>query len=501
MPVEIVNTIASSLQANDHPYLNGPWHPLFEEVNATDLEVIGEIPKDIDGVYLRNTENQLQQPIGRYHPFEGDGMLHMLSLRDGKACYRNRAVRTEAFHSEQAAGQSFWAGLMESPHKSLRPGIGPQHHLKDASSTDVVVHAGLALSTFYQCGQAYQLDPFTLQDHGTAPWVPEGRGISAHCKVDQAKDELLFFNYSSQAPFLQYGVVDQNRQLQHLTEIELPGARTPHDMAFTQNFTIFNDFPMFADSDALAQGRYVVRFHAETPSRFGILPRFGKNDDIRWFDAAPTYVLHFLNAYEDGDTIVLDGYFQQDPMPRQSSAASPQVAPGYQRMMAFLDQHAFRPKLHRWIFDLKTGATQEFDLDQRLLEFGTFNQNFAGKPYRYVYSAIPMPGWFLFSGLTKHDLDGGGAQEYLFGEGRFGSESPFVPRIGAQDEDDGYLISFITDTQLQRSECILIDAKNIAAGPICTIILPHQICSGTHACWADGQTTRAAQARLALPSA
>ncbi len=490
MPVEIVATIPSSLQSNDHPYLNGAWQPLYEEVNASELEVIGTIPQDIDGIYLRNTENQIHQPIGRYHPFEGDGMLHSMAIRNGRAEYRNRVVKTAAFHAEQEAGKALWAGLMEPPHKSLRPGVGPQGHLKDASSTDVVVHAGKVLSTYYQCGQAYQLDPYTLDDLGCAPWVPEG-GISAHCKVDPATGELLFFNYGKDAPYLHYGVVNAQQELVHYTEIPLPGARTPHDMAFSRNFVIFNDFPMFADEALQAQGRYVMRFHPEMRSRFGIVPRRGTAIDVRWFEADSTYVLHFLNAYEEGDEIVLDGYFQEDPMPRQGSAASAKVAPGYQHMMAFLDQHAFRPRLHRWHFNLKTGQTREYDLDPRLLEFGTINPAFSGKPYRYAYSAIPTPGWFLFSGLLKHDLQGGGSQEYLFGEGRYGSESPFVPRIGAVDEDDGYLISFVTDMNLHRSECVLLDAKHIAAGPVCRIILPHQICSGTHAYWAQGESVRA----------
>ncbi|MBI3230735.1 MAG: carotenoid oxygenase family protein, partial [Burkholderiales bacterium] len=323
-----------------------------------------------------------------------------------------------------------------------------------------------------------------LEDKGCAPWVPEG-GISAHCKVDQATGELLFFNYGRDWPFLHYGVVNRARELVHYTPVPLPGIRSPHDMAFSSNYVIFNDFPLFPDSEMLAQGRYVVRYHPEMRSRFGILPRRGNGDDVRWFEADPTYVLHFLNAYEEGDEIVLDGYYQENPVPRVGSAAAAQVAPGYQHMMAFLDQHAFRPRLHRWRFNLTTGQTREETLDPRILEFGTFNQDYAGKPYRYAYSAIPTPGWFLFSGLTKHDLQGGGSQEYLFGEGRYGSEAPFAPRIHAQDEDDGYLISFVTDVNTGRSECVLLDAKHLAAGPVCRILLPHQICSGTHACWVD----------------
>ncbi|MEN9865439.1 MAG: hypothetical protein RL748_1029 [Pseudomonadota bacterium] len=497
MTITFQRNIESTLQPNDHPYLNGAWTPLREEVDASALQVIGTIPDDIDGVYLRNTENQIQQPLGRYHPFEGDGMLHMIKLQNGQAEYRNRIVPTSGFLAEQAAGQALWAGLMENPAKSLRPGIGMQGHLKDASSTDVVVHAGMALSTFYQCGQAYQFDPFTLNFKGCAPWVPGQQGISAHCKTDQATGELLFFNYGPKAPFLNYGVVNRAGELTHYSPIELPGARLPHDMAFSENYVIFNDLPMFADPDLAAKNIHAVRFYPQLRSRFGILPRHAPGSEIRWFEADPTYILHFLNAYEEGDELILEGYFQEQPMPKASSEHSPDVAPEYARMMAFLDQYAFLPKLHRWIFNLKTGSTREMHLDDRILEFGTFNQDYAGRKTRYVYSAIPTPGWFLFDGLIKHDLATGNSESIYFGEQRFGSEAPFAPRIHAKDEDDGYVISFITDLAQKRSECVLIDAKNFSAGPVCRIILPHQISSGTHACWADGASVRKAQADAA----
>ena len=158
MTVQLVDRIQATVLPNEHPYLNDAWTPNYEEFNAIDMDVIGEIPADIDGVYIRNTENQVHQPIGRYHPFEGDGMIHMMHLENGRAEYRNRFVRTKAFMAEKEAGHALWAGLMEHPKRSLRPGWGAHEHLKDASSTDVIVHAGQLLSTFYQCGDGYRLE-------------------------------------------------------------------------------------------------------------------------------------------------------------------------------------------------------------------------------------------------------------------------------------------------------------------------------------------------------
>lgn len=490
MATTVVNRIKTTLKPTDHPYRTGAWTPNDTEYDASDLEVIGTIPADIDGVYVRNTENPVHEAIGRYHPFDGDGMIHVMNFKDGKATYKNRFVRTRAFEAEQEAGHALWAGLMEDPRKSTRPGWGAHGYLKDGSSTDVVVHAGKILSTFYQCGEGYRIDPYTMEQEGLASWVPLD-GISAHPKVDESTGELLFFNYSKYPPYMHYGVVGADDKLKHYVPVPLPGPRLPHDMIFTKNFAILNDFPLFWDPELLAQNKFVVRFYENIPSRFAVIPRLGQTEDIRWFEAEPTFVLHFLNAYEEGDEIIIDGYFEEDPMPQ-----SPNDAPtGYARMMAYLDQALMRPKLHRWRLNLKTGKTTEQRLDDRILEFGMINQQYLGRKYRYAYSAVAKPGWFLFTGMVKHDLETGTSESISFGEDRYGSESPFVPRINAKDEDDGYIVSYVTDMKADRSECVLWDAKKLGDGPVCRIILPHRISSGTHATWAQGADIRAAQQR------
>ena len=490
MAIELVSRVESTIRPNEHPYMNGAWTPQHEEFNGSDLEVIGTIPADIDGVYVRNTENPVHEPIGRYHPFDGDGMLHVMSFKDGKAAYRNRFIRTKGFQAEEEAGRSLWAGLAENPAKSERKGWGAHGGLKDSSSTDVVIHAGKILSTFYQCGEGYRLDPYTLEQDGAEAWTPID-GISAHPKVDEHTGELLFFNYSKHAPYMHYGVVGPDNRLKHYTPVPLPGARLPHDMAFTANYSILNDLPVFWEPELLEKNLHVVRFHRDMPSRFGIIPRYGKAKDVKWFEAEATYVLHFLNAYEDGDEVVMDGYFEENPEPKSSNSAPP----GYERMLAFLDQDELRPRLHRWRFNMKTGGTVERRLDDRNLEFGVINNQFAGRKYRYGYSAMSKPGWFLFTGLVKHDLDTGESWTVEFGEERYGSEPGFAPRVGAVDEDDGYLVTFVTDMNADRSECVVYDARKLADGPVCRIMLPARISSGTHATWGQGEAIRAAQGR------
>lgn len=481
MKITRLPPIVRTLKPSNFPYLSGPWTPLAEEVDADDLEVVeGQIPTDIDGMYLRNTQNQIHQPKARFHPFDGDGMLHKIDLRNGKARYQNRWIRTRGFIAEQEAQRSLYSSLLEPVSLAERRGACCHPGIKDASSTDVVIHAGTVLTSYYQCGEGYRLNPETLETIGLEPWTPID-GISAHTKIDERTGELLFFNYSLHAPYMHYGVVDRHNKLQHYVPVPLPGPRLPHDMHFTRNFAILNDFPVFWDPELLKKNIYAVRFYPNMKSRFAIMPRRGTPDQIRWFEAAPTYVLHWINAYEEGDEVILDGYFQEDPTPKTHDSAPP----GYEHMMGFLDLHALRSRLHRWRFNMKTGQTKEERLSDETIEFGTMNQTYGGEPYRYCYSAKGAKGMFLFTGLMKHDLKTGQNWTVDLAPGEYASESPFAPRVGAKDEDDGYVITFTINEAKGRSECLLIDSKKFAEGPVCRILLPHKICSGTHSVWSS----------------
>ena len=472
--------------ADDHPYRTGAWRPQVTEWDATELDVLeGAIPGDLDGVYLRNTENPLLPAIGRYHPFDGDGMLHSIHFHGGKADYRNRFVRTAGLAAELEAGKPLWAGILESPDASLRDGWGARTRMKDASSTDVVVHRGAALTTFYQCGDAYRLDPRTLEQLGPETWkgkFPRELGISAHAKVDERTGELLFFNYGKRAPYLHYGVVSAEGELVTYVPIPLPGPRLPHDMAFTERYSILNDMPLFWEEKALARNAHRVRFRPDMRTRFAVLPRHGRTEDVRWFEASPTYVLHWINAYEDGDEIVLDGFHQSCPAPEHRPGDGPMAT-----LLRSLDLDEMKTRAHRWRFHLGTGETREEFLDDSLTEFATINPRFAGRRYRYAYAMTGEPGWFLFNGIVKHDWETRTSTRHRFPEGVFGSESPMAPRPGGTAEDDGYLVTFVTDVKADRSECQIFDARDITRGPIARVLLPERISSGTHACWASAE--------------
>ncbi len=469
MTVEIVQ------ETLENPYVEGPYAPVADEIDATDLEVIGELPVELNGVYVRNGPNPKFAPKGRHHWFDGDGMLHALRFDDGRASYRNRYVKTEAFEREAKAGDGLWWGLMEGAHRN--PKDAP---IKDTANTDLVYHNGQLLALWYLAGQPYAVDPHTLETIGAETFGGKLKmDVSAHAKVDEHTGELFFFDQSFTPPYLGYGVADAEGNLVHAVPIEVPGPRQPHDMAITENFAILMDLSLFADPEALAVGRYKVAFHEDIPSRFGLIPRRGGADELRWFEAKPCYIYHVVNAWEEGDEVVMVGCRVKQPEP-DVDKSNPLA-----RMLAFLRLDA---QLYEWRFNLKTGQTKEGPLDDANTEFPTVASDRVGRKSRYTYNThLSDDSTLYFDGLFKYDLQDDSVERYWFGEGRYGSEAPFVPRPGATEEDDGWLVSFVHDLREDRSEVIVLDAKEIERGPIARVILPQRVPLGFHAAWVPGE--------------
>ena len=101
-----------------HPNLQGGFAPYLAEDDTTPLEVVGEIPRELRGTLYRNGPNPQLPPRGgmAYHWFDGDGMIHAISLADGKARYKNRWVRTRRFELERKAGKALFGGLRSMSH-------------------------------------------------------------------------------------------------------------------------------------------------------------------------------------------------------------------------------------------------------------------------------------------------------------------------------------------------------------------------------------------------
>lgn len=473
--LKIERELPLRITPNNNPFLMGLFAPVSQEITADELPVIGAIPQDLEGVYLRNGPNPVLEPRGRYHWFDGDGMVHAIEFRGGKAIYRNRWIRTAGFTAEQEAGRSIWPGLMDRPDSSVPRGSGSDGWLKDTANTDLVCHNGSVLALWYQCGLPYKLNARTLETLGVENFGGAlKRTVSAHAKVDEHTGELLFFDYATKPPFMTYNIVSAKGELVHCIPVDLPGPRLPHDMAITEHYSVLMDLPLFWDPQLLAKNVHRVTYYPDLPSRFAILPRYGSSDSVRWFAATPCFIYHVVNSWEDGDEIIMDAC--------RVVEARPKSAPGegeLARMQAFLRLEA---QLWRWRFNLKTGAVKEEQLDEAKTEWPTMNRQHLGRKSRYAYNAyVPR-----FNGLVKYDTEKGTSESHMFRPGCIGSEAPFAPRVGAKDEDDGYVVTFIADANTNSSEVLILDAKNFSTEPVARVQLPQRVPVGFHALWVPG---------------
>lgn len=476
----LTNSIAQFAAETGNPYIQGAFGPVDKEVTAHDLKVIGEIPKDINGVYVRNGPNQKYTPISHYHWFDGDGMLHAVHIENGKATYRNRWIKTDGFLQEQEAGKALYEGVMGNMAKNPR---GANYNLKDSSNTAVAFFNNQLLTMWYMCGEVYGSHPITLEGQGKVELSPDHKiKPMAHVKVDEYTNEMMFFEYGMRPPFMWYGVAGADGQVKHFTEIPLPGPRLPHDMAITQNYSILMDLPYINDPEALKIGRSKIVFKKDWPSRFAIVPRYGNKDEIKWFEAKPCYIYHVINAWEEGDEIVMDTCISTNPVPQAEAKGA------IEKLKAYLKLEAY---IYRYRFNMKTGETKEEQIDDRYSEFPLMNQKETGRKTRFAYNQrCDISEVFRFDAMIKYDTEKGTSQTYEYGEGVFGSESPFIPKPNAKSEDDGYVISFVTNEKEQTSEVIILDAQNIDQEPLARIILPQRVPLGFHACWVDGERIR-----------
>jgi carotenoid cleavage dioxygenase len=449
------------------PFLERAHAPVFAEHVIRDLPVEGDIPLDLNGIYLRNGPNQQVKPIKAYHWFDGDGMIHAAYFERGKVTYRNRWLRTDAFAAEAAAGEARFYSVIESNKDNAhRP-------IKDSANTDLVVHGGKGLALWYLAGDPYEFDPLTLDTLGKADFsVRAGLKVSAHAKVDETTDELMFFDYEAHHPYMTYGVVGADGRLKHATPIELPGPRLPHDMGMTARHSILHDLPLYQDMEAWRSGRHKLVFNPDLPSRFAVLPRYGDAASIRWFEAEPCFMYHVVNCWDEPDAVVMIGC--RYGMATSTGDMAKQVA-----------SLAMDAKLYKWRFDLKTGRTSEGPIERAMnLEFPTAPAALAGRRTRYSYCVTmvedPVP---RFSGIVKHDLESGAFQSWSDGHGVYYSEPWFAPADTSAAEDDGYVVCFAYDAPRASSEIHVFDAREIGRGPRCRITIPARVPAGFHAKW------------------
>ncbi|QHC33055.1 carotenoid oxygenase family protein [Streptomyces sp. HF10] len=437
-------------------YLAGHYTPVTDETKAFDLKVTGTLPPELTGRYLRNGPNP-RPGEDPGHVFTGNGMLHGVRLRDGRAeWYRNRWVRT--------------AKLAGAP--SIRPD-GTRDLAAVNANTHVIAHAD-KLFALVESGLPYEV---TGELVTVGPCDFGGRlttAMTAHPKEDPVTGELLFFGYGARPPYLTHHRLSAAGELVESREIEVPAGTMMHDFAITENYVVWLDLPVVFDPALLARGGMPMRWSDTYGARLGLMRRDAAGE-VRWFDVDPCYIFHVGNAHEDAaGRVVLEAvrYSRQafDSMWQAMGGAVEQVRDSRDWALgASQGGH-----VHRWLLDPATGRVSEEELDDRGVEMPTINDGRTGRHSRYLYTISE-------NAIMKYDTVAGVGTGYGTGEGTAPGEAVFVPASDASDEDAGWLLSIVSHGPTAASELLVLDAHDLTR--TATVELPRRVPSGFHGSW------------------
>lgn len=455
------------------PFLRGLLAPVSDEHDAVSLAVEGELPSALEGVFARNGPNPQYPPKGGiYHPFDGDGMLHAIYFENGKVRYRNRWIQSAGLLAERKRGRACYGSISQFSETESDV-VAEAGGMKNTANTHFVRHAGRYLALM-EAAPPTELSR-ELETIGEYDFEGKLEGpMTAHPKFDPTTGEMLFFGYSPFPPFLRYHVVDASGALVHSVAIDIPRAVMMHDFVFTENHVLFFDSPAVFDVNAMLQGEPGMRWEPEHGTRIGVLPRRGVADEIRWFEVDNIYIVHFFNAWETSDDCGIKIEIH---------------APAFDRMPGGLQfdnpVQAEEPIPHHWTIDLADGSVKAEQYDEHPGEFPRVNDDYAGHATRYLYNSIAR-GWefnFDFHGVIKYDNETGGRQKITYADSVVSGEHVFAPDPNGTAEDDGYLLTLVTDRATEKSELLVLDARDLEAGPVARVKIPHRVPIGFHANW------------------
>lgn len=463
--VETVAVINRKRQprSRSHAFLSGIHTPVKEERTITDLAVTGSIPPELCGRYVRIGPNPFRPDPRGHHWFVGDGMVHGVYLKDGKAqWYRNRYVRSRKLEAE--------GGPVAAPGPRLSPDF-------DTVNTNIIGHGGktyaLVEAGSFPVELTHELESVAYTDLEGTLRVP----FTAHPHEDPRTGELHAITYAGTThDKVWYVRVSPEGKVTREVAIPVEHGPSIHECSLTANHVLVFDLPVtFSMSAVLGGATFPYRWNPDHQARIGLLPKDGDAGDIIWCEVDPVYVFHVANSFEaDDGTIVVD-------LCAFETMFEPAPDGG-------VDGPAGKPLgLERWTINPATRKVSRKTIDAAPQEFPRPDERFFGQPYRYAWSmglATSDPANFIgHAPIFAHDLHTGARTVRDFGPTRVPGEFVFVPASADAPEGHGWLMGYVIDAASGTTDLVILDAQDIAGLPVATVHIPCRIPPGFHGNW------------------
>jgi all-trans-8'-apo-beta-carotenal 15,15'-oxygenase len=463
---------AANLDPTSAPAQRGPanWAGLWDDVPEFDAELTemqGRLPEGLVGTQYRNGPGK--RSFAESY-FDGDGMIRALRF-DGRggASLKTRFIRTPKYVAELGAKRQ----LHRTAGTNLRGGVlgnifrVPAHE----GNTHVTPHHG-ELFALAEGGMPYQIDPESLATLGLSDLggvLGRMQPYSPHPHIDAATGETFNFGtrLGSPKPALRTFRTDASGRTTALGNVDLPFLSFIHDFGLSSRYMIFYVPAITANLKRTLFGIGTffdsMSWRPDLGARIILAPRDG--GQALSFDAEDFLLGHFLSAWDEGDEVIFDFCRLREWNEVAASVGDFRRSDwGY-----FAHSLLYRCRVH-----VPTGVVRYERLSDTPCEFPRIHPDYEARPSRFGYmncNSQAGEGGIL-RGYMKFDRETGREDRFDLGLHSVALEPIFVPRPGASEEDDGWLLGLAYDAERKRSDALIFDARCLADGPTCSMPLP-----------------------------
>ncbi len=444
-------------------------------------EICGNLPTWLRGTYYINGPARFRRGELNYrHWLDGDGMVCSLRFGSGSVRFTNRFVRTPKFSEEEAAHAPIYRAFGTTfTGDRLRRGL----MLEPPVNVSVYPFAGTLLA-FGEQSLPFELDPVTLETRGEYDFAGRLTSVtpfSAHPKYDPATGHMVNFgvSFSATQPMLNLYEFDARGNLLGRRRQPLRYQHSNHDFAISPQHAVFYLSPLFMDFRRFWEQRASVleslSWEPDKGSRLLVMPRASKAGEALEIEVAPRYCLHLINCFESDDGLLTADVLELE------TPVYPEYQPVPDMFSTVTRCRPTRYRVHVPTRKLVERIEMEYD---RAPDFPACDRRLAGREYDDFWmlgiSATGQPGRKFFDQLAHGSWKRGSVSDVFQTErGQYLGGEPLHVSNPADPEEAVVVIELI-DTQRDKAEIVLFEARRVARGPIARLGLRHKIHPGFH---------------------
>jgi beta,beta-carotene 9',10'-dioxygenase len=452
---------------------------LTSETQVDELPLTGTLPPWLGGSLIR-TGPALWE-VGEQtmnHWFDGFAMLHRFGIQDGKVSYANRFLQSKAYRAAEETGEITYHEFATDPCRNLFQRVFSLFNPKLSDNANVnLTQLGERFITMTETPIPVQFDGDTLETVGVAYDVP-GLLTTAHPHLDRATGGML--NYAAKVGarnsyrFFLLRPDDEDPEVLGKLPVKEPAYM--HSFGLTERWFVLAEFPFVVNPISIPlSGRPYIenyRWKPELGTKFTLIDR-ATGEAQGPFETGAWFGFHHVNAYEEGDDVVVDVSVFDDA----------QIVEDLYMERLRDGKPVAKPHLRRFRISPGSGAVETERLVDEPMDLPRINYGRCSeRPYRYTWGVgFGETGWL--DSIVKADVEERTTTKWAE-PGMYPGEPVFVAAPDASAEDEGVLLSVVFDGQAGDSFLLVLDASDLTE--VARATAPHHIPFGFH-----GQFARA----------